>query len=211
MGLHVQYGCGLSAPEGWINFDSSPTLRIERAPLIGRLLPRRVFPQGVRYGDILRGLPVAQARGVYASHVLEHLSREDFETALANTYAILAPGGIFRLIVPDLEARARAYLDRVKSGVGNDWFMRAALLGIEEKRTSGRRLLGALGNSHHLWMWDWPSMGTALGRAGFVSIRRCRFGDCQDAAFRAVEDISRFHDQNYDIEELAVEARRPEC
>jgi hypothetical protein len=27
---YVQYGCGLLAPQGWINFDASPRLRIER-------------------------------------------------------------------------------------------------------------------------------------------------------------------------------------
>ncbi|HEX6859864.1 MAG TPA: hypothetical protein VF138_06660, partial [Caulobacteraceae bacterium] len=59
--LYVQYGCGLSAPDGWLNFDASPTLRLQRLPLVGRLLTRgRVrFPEAVRYGDITRGLPLA--------------------------------------------------------------------------------------------------------------------------------------------------------
>lgn len=33
--LFVQYGCGLAAPDGWINFDASPRLRFERLPGAG--------------------------------------------------------------------------------------------------------------------------------------------------------------------------------
>jgi hypothetical protein len=30
---YVQYGCGYSAPNSWVNFDASPTLRFERIPI----------------------------------------------------------------------------------------------------------------------------------------------------------------------------------
>lgn len=59
--LYVQYGRGLSAPIEWKNFDVSPTLRIQKAPLIGGLLKGRlnvVFPSNVLYGDIIKGLPI---------------------------------------------------------------------------------------------------------------------------------------------------------
>ena len=99
-------------------FDNSPTLRIERIPIVGKILGRisgngQRFPSDVRYGDICKGLPVVDGtvKGAYASHVLEHLSLEDFRVALVNTYRMLEPAGRFRLIVPDLEARARIYLE----------------------------------------------------------------------------------------------------
>ena len=55
-GLYVQYGCGFSAPEGWKNFDASPTLQFERLPVIGRLFTKNAsrFPENVRYGDIVK-------------------------------------------------------------------------------------------------------------------------------------------------------------
>jgi SAM-dependent methyltransferase len=109
--MYVQYGAGLCAPSRWVNFDSSPRLWVERFPVIGRFAGR-LFPLNVRFGNIVSGLPipVGAADGVYASHVLEHLSRADFETAIRNTFQMLKPGGIFRLIVPDLEIRAAMYL-----------------------------------------------------------------------------------------------------
>jgi predicted SAM-dependent methyltransferase len=216
---YVQYGCGLSAIEGWFNFDNSPTLRIERIPLLGKILTQlsgneQRFPEAVLYGDICKGLPIYNetARGVYASHVLEHLSLEDFRTAVASTFRMLAPGGIFRLIVPDLEARARIYLQQVerRSPHASNWFMRAARLGIESKpRTILQHARRMFGNSAHLWMWDEYSISAELDRAGFVKIRRCNIGDSLDPSFAKVEDPSRFYDAEDDIRECAMEACKP--
>lgn len=80
---YVQYGCGWSAPRGWRNFDASPTLRFERLPLIGRLYTRNAsrFPENIEYGEIVKGLPVSSGscNGVYCSHILEHLSLDDYD------------------------------------------------------------------------------------------------------------------------------------
>jgi SAM-dependent methyltransferase len=213
---YVQYGCGHSAPEGWTNFDSSPTLRIERLPLIGRLVRKNEsrFPDNVRVADIVRGLPVADgsADGVYASHVLEHLTRSDFETALQNTFRMLKPQGLFRLIVPDLEARARLYVNKLDAGAkdANDWFMLATYLGLSSQPSSLMAKAGRLlGGSLHLWMWDFPSMEAQLRRAGFINIRRCSLGDSKDPMFVRVEEPSRFLDASDNIVELAVEASKP--
>src|ERR1700676_1642106 len=85
---YVQYGCGWVAPEEWTNFDASLTLKWERIPILGRYTKNaRHFPANVRFGDIVRGLPLGEesCRGVYASHVLEHFTLEDFHDALENS------------------------------------------------------------------------------------------------------------------------------
>lgn len=213
---YVQYGAGWEAPEGWLNFDASPSLFLERLPMVGRLFRVNAerFPEKVHFGDIVKGLPVADgsAAGVYASHVLEHLAYEDFRAALRNTLKILQPGGVFRMIVPDLEGRARTYVAALDGGDQNagSAFMRSTLLG-REKRPRGivGLIRGGLGNSEHLWMWDFPSVSKALGDAGFVDIRRCSLGDSGDAAFEAVERADRFTDATLGLREVAVEARRP--
>ena len=214
--MYVQYGCGFSAPEGWLNFDSSPTLRAEKLPLLGVFLSKNSsrFPSNVRSGDIVRGLPVKQdsANGVYASHVLEHLARSDFVSALKNTYRIMRPGGIFRLIVPDLEARTKIYLSKLGAGEfqANDWFMGATVLGLEHRpRTLMGKISRFAGGSAHLWMWDFPSMEAALSQAGFVSIRRCCLGDSDDPMFSRVESADRFTDIANGIPELAVQCSKP--
>ena len=203
---YVQYGCGFCAPEGWENFDASPTLRFERLPIIGRLYTknRSRFPASVRYGDIVLGLPVPAGTccGIYCSHVLEHLSLADLRLALQHTFAMLAPGGIFRLVVPDLEHLARQYLDDPMDSASSA-FMRASGLG-QERRVRGIRgmVVGSLGNAEHRWMWDFKSLARELANAGFVDVRRAAFGDCPDPMFQAVEDPGRW--QNC----LGIECKR---
>jgi hypothetical protein len=109
---NVQFGCGLCAPDNWANFDSSPSLRLQRLPLIGHFVPGQRFPSNVRYGDILKGLPVGEGSVhlIYCSHVLEHLSLSDFRLALRNTYRCLKAGGTFRFVLPDLRVFAIEYV-----------------------------------------------------------------------------------------------------
>ncbi len=195
---YVQYGCGLTAPKGWLNFDASPTLRVQRMPLIGRLgtVGGTTFPANVRYGDIVKGLPVGSGscRAVYCSHVLEHLPLQDFRAALVNTRAVLATGGIFRLVVPDLRVAAQRYLEDA-SDAAAERFMTETFLGVAERPRGVRGLLKTwLGNSQHLWMWDYPSLRRELATAGFKDIRPARLGDSGEPMFAAVEEESRWVD-----------------
>jgi SAM-dependent methyltransferase len=156
------------------------------------------FPRRVEFGDICKGLPIptGSCAGVYASHVLEHLSLNDFHVALDETFRILRGGGIFRMIVPDLYAIARGYVsahENRETGAGHE-FMRASHLGQASRLRGIGGLLGAfLGNSAHLWMWDELSLAEALGEHGFADVRRAEFGDSEDPAFSKVEELSRFY------------------
>lgn len=206
---YVQYGCGLSAPDEWLNFDVSPTLRIQKTPLLKTLLKKRlnvVFPDSVRYGDIIKGLPVEDnsCQGVYCSHTLEHLCLDDFRTALKNSYKILKPGGIFRCVVPDLEFCVRAYISALDKGddtAGPRFIGHDTLLGIETRPQGVRGFVNSFfGNSHHLWMWDYLSLSKELAATGFRQIRRCAFNDSRDETFKFVEDEGRF------INALAIES-----
>lgn len=196
--LYVQYGCGQCAPDAWTNFDSSPRLRIERLPG-SSVVGRSIFPKNVMYGNIVEGLPIAEgtADAVYSSHVLEHLGRKEVPKALANTFKILKRGGIFRMIVPDLEWRARRYVKALDAGepMAGDAFIEACNIGASHrKRGTAGLLRAAFGNSGHTWMYDYGTMKSLLTDAGFVDIRRCELGDSKDPMFDLVEDSRRFID-----------------
>lgn len=196
--LYVQYGCGwnLTLPAGWRHFDASPTLRFERIPLIGRLGTKNAgrFPEIVEYGDIVKGLPIAEGncKAIYCSHVLEHLSLEDFRRALQNTYRLLQTGGVFRAVMPDLEYAIQQYVTSVSADAALA-FLRGTALGRERRN---RNLKGFifdwLGNNAHLWMWDYKSLEMELRNAGFGSIRRAQFGDSADAKFQTIENPERW-------------------
>ena len=113
----VQFGCGLSNPEGWLNYDSTPTLFIRRIPLsiqiaktarkiIGTRKARisgnlnNIISNNAIYGDIIKGLP-CESNSVdilYASHVLEHLPLKEFRMSLAECLRVLKPNGVFRAV-----------------------------------------------------------------------------------------------------------------
>lgn len=206
-GQYVQYGCGWSAPKEWRNFDASPTLRFERLPLIGHLYTKNEsrFPENVEYGDIVKGLPVPaeSCKGVYCSHILEHLSLNDFRVALRNTRAILRPSGIFRLVLPDLEYSAKRYIDNTSNEAALE-FMRETSLGHESRSRGVKGLISVwLGSSQHLWMWDYKSIQAELENAGFVDVRTASFGDSSDPMFGKVEEIGRWKNC------LGAECRKP--
>jgi SAM-dependent methyltransferase len=195
---YVQFGCGLDAPAEWRNFDSSPTLRLQRLPIVGRLVPSGRFgrfPPNVEYGDIVRGLPIpdGSVKALYSSHVLEHLALDDLRKALANCYRVLTPGGIFRMVLPDLETHISDYKNDPTPAASHD-FMNATMLGRETRPRGLRAFVREwFGNSHHLWMWDYKALRAELGKAGFQGIRRAAFGDSPDPMFKSVESSDRWN------------------
>lgn len=195
--MNLHYGCGLAVANGWFHCDASPTLRLQRLPLVGWVFRRWLapnFPRDVHYGDIVAGLPIAtgSCEAVYCCHVLEHLSLEDLRIALRNTQSYLKAGGMFRLVVPDFEQQVAAYLRNADPDAVSE-FMTYSSLGRKTRARGIRALLRAyLGNSYHLWGWDYKGIASELQAAGFNNIRRCQFGDATNPAFSAVENSSRF-------------------
>ena len=47
---------------------------------------------------------------VYSSHFLEHIPRDQVAPFLQECWRILKPGGVLRIVVPDLENLCRIYL-----------------------------------------------------------------------------------------------------
>jgi SAM-dependent methyltransferase len=206
--LKVQYGCGLSAPKEWVNYDSSPSLRLQRIPLLGQFIPSGAygrFPSNVIYGDIVRGLPIEESTVdyLYCSHVLEHLSLSEFRVALRNSYRILKHGGVFRFVLPDLERLCRDYMESTSADSAIQ-FMMTTSLGVESRSKSVMQILrSTMGNSKHLWMWDFKSIQSELFDTGFREIRRAQFEDSSVGAFKDIEEVSRW------LNQLGVECIRP--
>jgi len=212
---YVQYGSGSKAIDFWINFDASPTLVIQRIPLIGKLMRpylNCVFDEAVMYGDIIKGLPIDKntVDGLFCSHTLEHLSYSDLSTALNNSFEYLKPGGIFRIILPDLESYVSEY-QRLMQSANNltkssaaIQFNKETLMGLERSRATIRsRIMEAFSNNRHQWMWDYPSFSDTLSRHGFVNIRRFEAGISDDVMFLLPEKKYQFHGA------MAVECEKP--
>lgn len=94
--LKVNLACGNTSVCGdnWFNLDYSS------------------FNSSVLQANILGRLPINNnsADLVYSSHFLEHIPRDKVGYFLLECWRILKPGGVLRLVVPDLENICRTYL-----------------------------------------------------------------------------------------------------
>ena len=193
-GVRLNVGAGAATVPGWLNLDASPTLLVTKllpSPLLGALaaiLPvsRRGALQAYAregahlvWGDARRGLPLADgaADAVYTSHFLEHVRRTDALRFLRECHRVLRPGGVLRIVVPDLRRLARQYLE----GEGGrrltaDEFLSATMLAEPERPGLVARALSTfLDRASHLWMYDVASLSALLCEAGFAEPRERAF------------------------------------
>lgn len=196
--LYVQFGCGLSNPSSFLNFDSSPNLYLQRHWLL-KLFWRHsvIYPENIQYGDIIKGLPIApnSLKGIYSSHVLEHLSYNDCRKAIQNSFLYLKSGGIFRCVLPDLEQLLKKYQQEKHDGDSNaaSRFMEYTFLGYKNRPQTIKELIKwKYTYDNHFWMWDHDSLADELLKTGFKQVTRSEYGKSADPIFNDAEDPSRF-------------------
>lgn len=206
---YVNFGCGAHCPEEFTNYDGSVNLLMQRKPLIGFFVKKMtdtVFPPNALYGNIAKGLPVGEnsIKGIYSSHVLEHLSLEELRKSLRNSLKYLKPGGIFRSVLPNLEDCVQSYMAEKSSGnkLAALDFMNYTFLGYQ-KRPSGiiDLVKWHLSGYHHFWMWDYEALEIELYDAGFSKVYRSKYHESADPYFKYAEAKGRF-----DFNALCVEA-----
>lgn len=169
-GLRINVGCGVSPTPGWLNIDNSPTLLLGPISFLltagQRAFLARAKAEGVRYGTATR-LPVADASAevVYSSHMLEHLDPQGARDFLREARRVLQPGGVLRIVVPDLAITARDYLANGDA----EFFMRTSQLGHERPRTLRAWLrLALFGRREHCWLYDGRSLAALIASEGFA-------------------------------------------
>lgn len=102
--VRVNLGCGADVRPGWLNLDLQP-------PRQARTHARTSGAELVRC-DLRRGLPLppASCSLIYSSHVFEHLEFRHGLRLMRDSLRALAPGGRFRIALPDFRRVFDAYL-----------------------------------------------------------------------------------------------------
>lgn len=95
----LNLGCGSHHHAAWLNVDIAPS-----TPGVHAVDLRGDWPLPENFFDV-----------VYHSHVLEHMSQAQGTEYLRKCFAVLKPGGVLRVAVPDLEAIARNYIAALDS------------------------------------------------------------------------------------------------
>jgi SAM-dependent methyltransferase len=183
-GPWLNVGSGPSNPEPWINIDGSWQARLAGrrwlAAVVRRLTGRKVghWPRGVRHRNIRRGLGCADnsVAVVYASHLIEHLYRDEAVAFLCEVRRVLKPGGVCRIVAPDVQAIVSWYLaHRAEppdpNQASSDLLMNLLMLrrrGRPPGAESMRWLVGADGFDSHKWMYDGEGLTSVMRDAGFA-------------------------------------------
>lgn len=212
--VRLNLGCGLMTPEAWVNVDGSWNARLAKHPIIRRTLSKIgllsrdqlnvPWNSNVFIHDIRKGLPFPDesASAIYASHVLEHLYVEEAQQAIREAYRVLVPGGVIRVVVPDLSAIVQEYIDLSARGQAlqdsdlrpADQFNQKLLMRWPSPKASKSlyRVYGAWQDFHsHKWMYDLDSLTHLLRREGFVEVegKSCHESRMED--IKSVEDPTR--------------------
>jgi SAM-dependent methyltransferase len=169
--LRLHLGCGPCTPAGWVNVDYALGARLAGIaplrPLLGALALFHIgWSRSIVVHDLRRPLPWADgsASAIYSSHTLEHLSRDDGARLLRECSRVLAPGGVIRIVVPDLRAILRDYEKGSLPAV--DLLEQLGVFSQMPGDGRLRRLLAPHVRFPHRCMYDAPSLLEAMRRAG---------------------------------------------
>lgn len=195
----LNLGCGTKTSPEMLNVDWSIYQRLQSSragkavtPILLRGERRRRFDEmrgDVIVHDLRRGIPAESGTvdAVYHSHVLEHIDRSDVPAFFAEILRVLKPGGVHRIVVPDLEPLARRYvLDLDANAHEHDKTLypifeqcvRREANGTSRQPNWRRRVENlVLGDARrrgetHQWMYDHLNLSQALSQAGFCDPRR---------------------------------------
>jgi len=183
--LHL--GCGLTAPEDWLNVDGSLQVLFAQRPRLKQALvsiglyPRSQaaipWPTNVLRLDLRKRLPFPNEHfvAIYSSHTFEHLFRDEALVLAKECYRVLRAGGVCRIVMLDLADAVQKYLQKSSQRNGADCAADQFMdeLGVHSRaRKSG--LLGlyhsSLGYHQHKWRYDANSLKQLLSDAGFSDV-----------------------------------------
>ena len=182
MPVRLNIGCGMAPTKGWINYDNSPAVRIARWPAVVRLLRALGLfdsdnagfadfcrTHGIRYADAVARIPHPDATVdvVYSSHMIEHLDRREVRRFLAECRRVLKPGGVLRIVVPDLRVTVNDYVAKGNADIFLD-HLQLALDKPHGLKSHVRHLL--VGDRNHHWLYDGRSMSRLLSENGFEEV-----------------------------------------
>lgn len=213
--VRINIGCGQTNTKGWRNFDNSFSLKLAKFPLLVNLLMKLkllnraqysfvqfAVNNSIEFGNAAKRLPLQDKSVdvIYNSHMLEHLDQEEANKFLKETRRLLRPGGIIRIVVPDISRQVENY---IKTGDANAFIETTLLCKPRPKSFAQKMKYLIIGTRHHQWMYDGNSLCNLLDRHGFVDAKVMFAGETY------IENHEPLNLQERESESVYVEARQP--
>lgn len=151
---YLNVGCGNKYHKDWVNIDM-----VSYSPYVKKV-------------NLIKGIPFPENsfEVVYHSQVLEHIPKDQATVFMRECYRVLKPGGILRVVVPDLENVINEYrriLDwnlenpSPESAEAYDWVMIELLDQLIRTQSGGKM-------KQYLSRPDIPNENYLIERGGFV-------------------------------------------
>lgn len=135
---------------------------------------------------------------VFSSHMIEHIPHFKIDEVLSECNRVLRPGGGLRLVCPDLEAFARAYVAgdqslfdrfvREDPTIRRDLGLGGMLMNFIVSPGADNLLFSrngeCIGGYAHIYSYDFDMLCRLLERHGFSDIQRRGFCESDHAEFR---------------------------
>ena len=214
----LNLGCGQIRPKGWINTDSSINSFIQKMPFGGMISKslglKQYDSKNMTYMNLNKrwsSLKNDSIGIVYASHLFEHLSIKSRTIFLNEAFRTLAKGGVIRLVVPDMAAHAKEYIENYHKLSDTEparQFMWVLNLHREGQYPNDRRMHNFIGRlqeypHQHKFMYDKYSLGALFKKHGFSKINVSSFG--QSHYIKEIVDVEFDIKKSYD-NSLYIEA-----
>jgi len=161
---YINLGCGPVLLTGFINIDFFGSKGVDYEADLR-------FPLKIASGSI---------DGIICEHTMEHLSYGDVENLLSECHRILKPGGVIRIILPDVSLFIKHYGD-----VTGEWFDAWERLMFSESADSNRskrrlttrmQAISFVTQEYgHISAWDAPTLQVFLEGASFKDIESLQF------------------------------------
>lgn len=156
-------------------------LRIEIGGTVERpgWLMTNISPKAKHYLDATRTWPFEDgaAQFVYSDNVIEHVPLPAVRRMLAETFRVLRPGGVARIVTPDLRRHVELYLQG-RSGLDDPLAAEYRSLGIPvEHPLDYVRVTTTLFGHAEGYSFDFDTLRAELERAGFAGVVRRPLGE----------------------------------
>jgi len=186
--IKVNLGCGLRCLPNWINIDGSLTALFssKRFSFLNKLLYHLagsseyysfeefdtiIKKNKLHFYDLRKGIPLLTGSidVLYTSHFLEHINKNDAKNFIKECYRVLKPGGLLRVVVPDLDMAFKMYKEGKAEEMLDSFFYTSDIYDFHM----------------HKYNYNFKTLGILLKNAGFSDIQKKSYqkGKCPDINF----------------------------
>jgi SAM-dependent methyltransferase len=208
--LYINIGCGPTGQiDGFENLDNSLAVLLAKSNILKILLYKlniissekyHADWSSVKWCNVSKGLHYSNGSvdKIYSSHFLEHIPQDKGLFVLGECFRILKPGGVFRIVVPDMLWYASKYVQCTIDLVNG--------IDLSDNRSYHDDFINTICGAYlsksrfglgHSYMYDLPTLVSMLKYVGFRHIKKCEYqqGD---------EELARYDSRPIDSLHLEV-------